>query len=107
MRKLLTYLLLVCNLYAGIAYAWDTHAEASYGHDAVVSDVSHSLDSNSPSDADTHKSDHCCHGASHLIVLMEDFESFAPSVTNSMRLHSPIDFLAPHITSPLLRPPLV
>jgi len=66
MVKLISTLLLVSTLFANLAWAADTHAEAFLGHGSEWSqDKSPAPGGNGNSDG----CDHCCHGLAHLTGL--------------------------------------
>jgi len=50
MKRTVLYILLLANLFSGLAFAWDSHPEAMAGHEA----------------------NHCCHGAAHLIGFIHE-----------------------------------
>ncbi|VAW87044.1 hypothetical protein MNBD_GAMMA16-610 [hydrothermal vent metagenome] len=105
MKKILIYILLLANLGAGLAFAWDSHPEGVVGHDTVVIDWP-TVAGHDHSDDDLDHADHCCHGAAHLVGLIfsqgallaarSDYEFFMFSRTPNIRY-----------ISPLLRPPIV
>jgi len=105
MKKILICLLLLANLNTGLAFAWDTHLEAMVGHDSTAIDLLTDADHEHP-DGDLHHSDHCCHGAAHLVGLI--FNQSTPFVASS---HDGFIVLsqAPALLyiAPLLRPPIV
>lgn len=84
-KNILIYILLVTTFYSGMVFAWDTDPEALVGHDSeliqLLSTIDHSLldpslvDSsfveNSAPDEDKHLNDHCCHGISHLVAIID------------------------------------
>jgi len=59
-------MLIVSVLFAGFAWAADSHAEAFFGHDSELSVVDTAGGNNAPAEAGC---DHCCHGAAHLTGL--------------------------------------
>jgi len=105
MKKILICLLLLANLSTGLAFALDTHPEAMVGHDSTAIDLLTAADHELP-DGDLHQSDHCCHGAAHLVGLI--FNQATPFVA---RGHDGFIVLsqAPALLyiAPLLRPPIV
>lgn len=68
MKRILICILLITNLFSGLAFAWDTHPEALAGHDTVMLHALASID-HDHTDGIQHHGDHCCHGAAHLIGL--------------------------------------
>ena len=105
MKKILICLLLLANLSAGLAFAMDTHPEAMLAYDATAIDVLTNAEHDHP-EGDRHHSDHCCHGAAHLVGII-----FAPSTPFVARSHDGfiVLFQAPALLyiAPLLRPPIV
>lgn len=105
MNKTLIYLLLLANLCAGTAFAWDTHPEAMLGHDSAAINMMLDEDHSHP-DGDLHHEDHCCHGAAHLVgvIFTQTTQFVADSDTDFFALSQPPRFL---YIAPLLRPPIV
>jgi len=104
MKRILIYILLLANLCTGIAFAWDTHPEAMVGHAAAI-DLVAGQNHDHP-DGDLHHSDHCCHGAAHLVGIV-----FCPITVFVANSHDQFFALSqtPHLLyiTPLLRPPIV
>jgi len=105
MKKILIYILLLANLSTGLAFAWDTHPEAMVGHDSAAIDLLTDADHDHP-DGDLHHSDHCCHGAAHLvgIVFNHSTQFVAGSDNDFIAFSTTPKFL---YIAPLLRPPIV
>jgi len=104
MKKAITFLLLLANLYTGLAFAWDSHPEAMVGHDAVMVDLV-ANDHEHP-DGDQHHEDHCCHGAAHMTGIFEALSSQA--IIPDGNYHSSFAVVLPSLyITPLLRPPIV
>ncbi len=105
MKKILICLLLLANLSTGLAFALDIHPEAMVGHASTSIDLLTDADHELP-DSDLHQSDHCCHGAAHLVGLI--FHQSTPFVA---RGHDGFIVLSqtPALLyiAPLLRPPIV
>ena len=104
MKRILIYLMLIANLFTGLAFAWDSHPEAFFGHDAVVVGLA---DQHSPSpDGDKHTDHHCCHGAAHLVAIFHNEPS--PFLVGDQRnLTALTQSLRPFYIAPHLRPPIV
>jgi len=66
MRRFLTRMLIVSVLFAGLAWAADSHAEAFFGHDSELSAAHGAGDGTALAER---ACDHCCHGAAHLTGL--------------------------------------
>lgn len=104
MKRILIYLLLIANLFAGMAFAWDSHPEAYLGHNLVAVDVA---DQNAPSPGgDEHTDDHCCHGVAHLLAILHA-DAVPFSVGEQHNLTALTRSLPPLYIAPLLRPPIV
>jgi len=104
MKRILIYFLLIANLFTGLAFAWDSHPEAVFGHDAVVVDV---VDQNSPSPGgDEHTDHHCCHGAAHLLAIVRS-ESVPFSDNAQHHLAMLRQSQSSLYITPLLRPPII
>lgn len=105
MKRTLIYILLLANIFSGLAFAWDNHPEAVVGHDAVIVDLLLGGDYDRPAGG-LHHGDHCCHGAAHLIGIL--YEA-ATRVTVGSRspLYPPIFTSSFLYIAPLLRPPIV
>ncbi len=105
MKRILIHLLLLANLYSGLAFAWDTHPEALAGHDVVLVDGVADDDPDHP-DGVRHHDDHCCHGAIHLVgILYDTVVLYAQGDREHfLALISALPFL---YLTPLLRPPIV
>ncbi len=103
MRRFLTTLLLLCNLFASMAYAWDADPAASLGHGAVTASAVPFSDT--ATDDEDHTDDHCCHGEVHLLVLHDDSVTSA-SLYAANHCHLPFTSLRPLYVAPLLRPPI-
>jgi len=59
-------MLIVSVLFAGFAWAADSHAEAFFGHDSELSAAYGAAGEGAPAER---ACDHCCHGAAHLTGL--------------------------------------
>jgi hypothetical protein len=114
MKKLFINLLLLANLFSGMAFAWDNDPVAMLGHELTVDQVK-SISVLQPHDVlssqvfsydELSHDDHCSHGAAHVVgifyhssvkkVAIEGIYHFVPGVS-----------LAFLYISPLLRPPIV
>ena len=110
MKNLLIYLLLLTNIGASSAFAWDSHAAEKVSEDTVITDVSliavHHKDITSPTSELPH-SDHCSHGAAHLVGIFADTAVTQHQALN--RRYLPPSVLAlPNLRIALmLRPPIV
>ncbi len=102
MKKILICLLLLANLSAGLAFAMDNHPEVLVGHDSAALDL---LTDQDYPDGDLHHSDHCCHGAAHLVGLIfnQNTSFVASSDENFTALLQTPTLL---YIAPLLRPPI-
>lgn len=70
MKRVFIYILLLANLCTGMAFAWDTHPEAYFGHDAATVGV---VDQNAPPlGGNEHTDHHCCHGAAHVVGIVRN-----------------------------------
>jgi len=104
MKRLMICLLLLANLSSGLAFAWDTHSEAYFGHNPEAVDLA---DQNSPSPGgDEHTDHHCCHGAAHLLVIVHN-EAVPFLVNDQHNLTASTQSLRSLYIAPLLRPPIV
>lgn len=108
MKKILICLLLLANLSTGLAFAWDTHPEAMVGYDAAALELLTASDhgyTESYSESDLHHSDHCCHGAAHLMgLIVSPSSSFVASSHDDVIAFSQAPALL--YIAPLLRPPI-
>lgn len=64
MRRLISQCLIISILYAGVAWAADTHAEAYFGHGA---EWSQGADNQPDTGNGVDTCDHCCHGSAHYV----------------------------------------
>lgn len=114
MKNLLVYILLITTFYSGMVFAWDTDPEALVGHDnellQLLSVVDHfavdpNLVKNSAPDEDKHLNDHCCHGVSHLVGIMNhSYFKFTDNIEQDFHiLHYPVKY---YFHTLLLRPPI-
>lgn len=105
MKKILICILLMANLFSGLAFAWDSHPEAMAGYDTMMLDLVASIDHDNP-DGNQHHGDHCCHGSAHLIGL---FNVVTLSVVPTNRDHYfSLLFALPSLhIPPLHRPPII
>ncbi|VAW89902.1 hypothetical protein MNBD_GAMMA17-834 [hydrothermal vent metagenome] len=105
MKKILICLLLLANLSAGLAFAWDSHPEAMVGHDSTAIELLAGSD-HDHLDGDLHHNDHCCHGAAHLVGLI--FSQSTPFVASSHDGFIALSQAPARLyIAPLLRPPIV
>ncbi|HHM05608.1 MAG TPA: hypothetical protein ENJ19_07685 [Gammaproteobacteria bacterium] len=105
MKRLLALLLLLANLSAAAAYAWDSHPEAWAGHGPAA--VTGMLDGHHlPLPAGTHHGDHCCHGAAHLTGIIAHDTALPVGLCPRLAMSSE-RCLLPSYVAPLLRPPIV
>lgn len=104
MKKILICLLLLANLSTGLAFALDSHPEATVGHGSMAIDLLADSDHDHPDD-DLQNNDHSCHGAAHLVGLI--FNHTTPLVASSADSFIVLT-QAPALLyiAPLLRPPL-
>jgi len=104
MKRLLVSFLLIANLCSGLAFAWDTHPEAMVGHDKAKVDMVAGGNHDHPS-GDLHHSDHCCHGAAHLVGMLSNNTT---QLVEGGRVHLyPPRLVSPALyIAPLLRPPI-
>ncbi len=72
MRKKIAKFLILLMLFSNAAWAMDSSATAFFGHGAEQVQIDNDSDSH-PHDQQTQQdlehSDHCCHGAAHLIGI--------------------------------------
>ena len=103
MKRYLAYFLLIANLCSGVAFAWDSHPEALFGHDAAMAELSEGMDHDHP-DGDLHHEDHCCHGAAHLmgipLVSEQAFDHGRQSTFSALTPSAPLPYIAPHLRPP-------
>lgn len=105
MKRLLIFFLLFANLYSGLAFAWDTHPEAMVGHDVAKVDLVAGGDHDHP-DGGLHHSDHCCHGAAHLVGMLS-YNTTPLAEGGRTQLYPPVLVSPPALyITPLLRPPI-
>ncbi|HGX93551.1 MAG TPA: hypothetical protein ENK35_09580 [Candidatus Tenderia sp.] len=106
MKRTLASLLLIINLFSGIAFAWDSHPEAMVAGDmAAAVELLSSADADHPDAADFDHCDHCCHGAAHLIGIL--YEDGAPLLLNGHETGAYAALALPSLyITPLLRPPI-
>lgn len=103
MKRLLLCILLLSNLCAGMAAAWDDCPEALLGHDAVLMGLADDGEHNQSS----HCNDHCCHGTVHLLGIGCNADSFAKTSRHSVALITDSSFALSQYIAPLLRPPIL
>ncbi len=110
MKRTVLCILLLANLFSGLALAWDSHPEALTGHESITFDRptsdAHPHGHDYSPNADWEHANHCCHGAAHLIGFI--YESPAPILVGAGK-HPPYRsaaLLSPTF-APHLRPPIV
>ena len=104
MKHLLLCLLLMANLCASTALAWDAHPKALAGHDTVALEQL-TAESHTHSDGERHHANHSCHGAAHLTGCVN--ETTALDVNSGQLRHSsPAAMLPSLYITPHLRPPI-
>lgn len=67
MQRIFTHFLMVTVLFSGIVWAANVHAIAVFDH----SDEQSQAQSESQNDIDVELCDHCCHGAAHLVCILD------------------------------------
>ncbi len=105
MKKILIFLLLLANLTTGLAFALDTHPGVVAHDSAATLALQADTDHDHP-DGEFHHSDHCGHGAAHLLGLLSN-----PTSPLMASRHDGFPALSqtPALLyiAPLLRPPIV
>jgi hypothetical protein len=105
MKKVLIYMLLLANLFSGMAFALDNDPAALLGHEVTTINQMLNTDFEHP-DEGLLNGDHCSHGAAHLVGIFYSSSLKETAVGNNH--HSiPLASLAFLYISPLLRPPIV
>jgi len=112
MKRTVLYILLLANLFSGLALAWDSHPEAMVGHEQISFDHDqatanpYSHEHDHFASGDWEHANHCCHGAAHLIGFINEIITPLwigggkhPPYPSASLLSPP---LAPH-----LRPPII
>ena len=110
MKRTVLYILLLANLFSGLALAWDSHPEAMAGHEAPSFDRAeadgHSHGQGGSPAVDREHANHCCHGTAHLIGFIH--EPATPLLLAGGKF--PLLPTAPLLSPPIalhLRPPIV
>jgi len=103
MKKLFVLIILLANLCSSLAFAWDTHPEATMGHDSVAASLVD--DDHKHPDGDLHNDDHSCHGAAHLMGIFTTISAQILDAQGDYRF-SLMDALPSLYITPLLRPPI-
>jgi len=108
MKRTVLYILLLANLFSGLAFAWDSHPEAMAGHEPLVFDrpaTAHSHGHGDSASADWEHANHCCHGAAHLIGFIHEPATPHLLAGGKHPFLSPAPLLSLPI-APHLRPPI-
>ncbi len=104
MKKILICLLLLANLTTGLAFALDTHP-GGVSYESAAVELLTDADHDHP-EGELHHSDHCGHGAAHLLGLLSN-----PTSPFMASRHDGFPALAQTpvllYVAPLLRPPIV
>ncbi|HFC53146.1 MAG TPA: hypothetical protein ENJ43_01800 [Gammaproteobacteria bacterium] len=104
MKRQLLCLLLLTNICASTALAWDIHPEPLAGHDIVVFERQ-TAEPHTHSDGERHHANHCCHGAAHLTGCINESAALAVN-PNRLQYLSPAATLPSLYLTPHLRPPI-
>jgi len=105
MKKFLTYMLLLANLFSGMAFALDNDPAAMLGHEVTTINQMLDADLEHPNDGLSY-GDHCSHGAAHLVGIFYNTPLKDVTVDNNHQSVSVASLPFLYI-SPLLRPPIV
>ncbi|ALP52811.1 hypothetical protein Tel_06385 [Candidatus Tenderia electrophaga] len=103
MKQTISLMLLITTLWSGLAFAWDSHPEAAMGHGAALVLADDPADH---PDNDLHHADHCCHGASHLTGIFNDFAMHLDAPHGAYQRPRAIALPSLYIP-PFLKPPIV
>lgn len=105
MKKVLIYMLLLANLFSGLAFALDNDPAAMIGHE--VASLNQMLDADLDHSNDgLFYGDHCSHGAAHLVGIFYN-ASVKRITADNNHLFVPVASLPFLYLSPVLRPPIV